>query len=194
MSKKKIFNLIELVIQVLLILSMVLLKTVELSSYSSTKFSSSTTTTYLSILEYSFLEANYMGYIALGLMGLNVILCLTSIFGNSTDRDGTLHVILPMITIFFGTWIFSVGYSKYYDDLLLNHTHKILGIACLFVIVILAIIKRSSFVAPVKSRHSTTIIQEASKADELKKYKELLDQGVISQEEFDAKKKQLLGL
>lgn len=33
-----------------------------------------------------------------------------------------------------------------------------------------------------------------SEADELKKYKELLDSGVISQEEFDAKKKQLLGL
>ena len=34
----------------------------------------------------------------------------------------------------------------------------------------------------------------ASNADELKKYKELLDSGVITQEEFDAKKKQLLGL
>lgn len=33
-----------------------------------------------------------------------------------------------------------------------------------------------------------------SAADELKKYKELLDSGVITQEEFDAKKKQLLGL
>ena len=33
-----------------------------------------------------------------------------------------------------------------------------------------------------------------SNADELKKYKELLDSGVITQEEFDAKKKQLLGL
>ena len=31
-------------------------------------------------------------------------------------------------------------------------------------------------------------------ADELKKFKELLDSGVITQEEFDAKKKQLLGL
>ena len=31
-------------------------------------------------------------------------------------------------------------------------------------------------------------------ADELKKYKELLDSGVITQEEFNAKKKQLLGL
>ena len=33
-----------------------------------------------------------------------------------------------------------------------------------------------------------------SNADELKKYKELLDSGVITQEEFDAKKKQLLRL
>ena len=33
-----------------------------------------------------------------------------------------------------------------------------------------------------------------SNADELKKYKELFDGGVITQEEFDAKKKQLLGL
>lgn len=42
----------------------------------------------------------------------------------------------------------------------------------------------------------TTIKQEvsASNADELKKYKELLDMGAITQEEFDAKKKQLLGL
>lgn len=33
-----------------------------------------------------------------------------------------------------------------------------------------------------------------SAADELKKFKELLDLGIITQEEFDAKKKQLLGL
>ena len=43
---------------------------------------------------------------------------------------------------------------------------------------------------------TTTIKQEIpqSNADELKKYKELLDGGVITQEEFDKKKKQLLGL
>ena len=42
----------------------------------------------------------------------------------------------------------------------------------------------------------TTIKQEIqqSDADELKKYKELLDSGIITQEEFDAKKKQLLGV
>ena len=34
----------------------------------------------------------------------------------------------------------------------------------------------------------------ADSADQIAKYKDLLDKGVISQEEFDAKKKQLLGL
>lgn len=38
------------------------------------------------------------------------------------------------------------------------------------------------------------VLNNQSNADELKKYKELLDGGVITQEEFDAKKKQLLGL
>ena len=40
------------------------------------------------------------------------------------------------------------------------------------------------------------IIQDTqpSQADELMKFKKLLDQGVITQKEFDAKKKQLLGL
>lgn len=37
-------------------------------------------------------------------------------------------------------------------------------------------------------------VQQISTADELKKYKELLDIGVLTQEEFDVKKKQLLGL
>ena len=38
----------------------------------------------------------------------------------------------------------------------------------------------------------TVVKQDISNADELKKYKDLLDSGIITQEEFDAKKKQLL--
>jgi len=44
------------------------------------------------------------------------------------------------------------------------------------------------------SINSKTETVNQSNADELKKYKELLDQGIISQEEFNAKKSQLLGL
>ena len=44
------------------------------------------------------------------------------------------------------------------------------------------------------TKTAPTVIQQISAADELKKFKELLDMGIITQEEFDAKKKQLLGL
>lgn len=39
-----------------------------------------------------------------------------------------------------------------------------------------------------------TVINATSAADELKKFKDLLDAGIITQDEFDAKKKELLGL
>lgn len=46
-----------------------------------------------------------------------------------------------------------------------------------------------------QQKNAPVVVASAvSPADELKKFKELLDMGIISQEEFDAKKKQLLGL
>ncbi len=48
-----------------------------------------------------------------------------------------------------------------------------------------------------ENNNAPTVIQNTvsqSNADELKKYKDLLDSGVITQEEFEAKKKQILGL
>lgn len=45
-----------------------------------------------------------------------------------------------------------------------------------------------------RSRNKGAVVQQVSPAEELKKFKELLDIGVISQAEFDAKKKQILGL
>ena len=45
-----------------------------------------------------------------------------------------------------------------------------------------------------KNPHPSITTQALSPAEELKKFKELLDMGIITQEEFDTKKKQLLGL
>lgn len=46
------------------------------------------------------------------------------------------------------------------------------------------------------NKENKVVIQQASEssAEQLKSFKDLLDSGVITQEEFDAKKKQLLGL
>lgn len=49
-------------------------------------------------------------------------------------------------------------------------------------------------VVQIESSKNAKTTTTTSSADELKKYKELLDMGVINQEEFDIKKKQLLGL
>lgn len=45
-----------------------------------------------------------------------------------------------------------------------------------------------------RKRSEKPTVAALSPADEIKKFKDLLDQGIITQEEFDAKKKQLLGL
>ncbi len=46
----------------------------------------------------------------------------------------------------------------------------------------------------IEKNTAPTVVRQATVADELRKYKELLDMGVISQEEFELKKRQLLGL
>lgn len=45
-----------------------------------------------------------------------------------------------------------------------------------------------------KAKQPTMVVNSGSAADEILKFKELLDMGVITQEEFDTKKSQLLGL
>ncbi len=78
----------------------------------------------------------------------------------------------------------SSGRIKFYDIENQEQMHKILSEL---------LIKRQE-----KDRNQETNVvkQEIPKsnADELKKFKDLLDNGVITQEEFDEKKKQLLGL
>lgn len=56
-------------------------------------------------------------------------------------------------------------------------------------------IATGEIVVPVEFRPKAPgAVSQLSTADEIKKYKELLDAGTITQAEFDAKKKQLLGL
>ena len=57
----------------------------------------------------------------------------------------------------------------------------------------LVTLTKEEFETERNAKNSPTI-QALSPAEELKKFKDLLDAGIITQEEFDAKKKQLLGL
>lgn len=61
---------------------------------------------------------------------------------------------------------------------------------------IIAETKRSASVPNAASAHTaaTPVQPQSSPVEEIRKYKALLDDGIISQEEFESKKKQLLGL
>ena len=58
--------------------------------------------------------------------------------------------------------------------------------------IIVAFIKNK--IEEIKNAPVGGIVQQVSPAEELKKFKELLEVGIITQEEFDVKKKELLGL
>ena len=99
-----------------------------------------------------------------------------------------VFMILPQIHANNGDWFFKFYYSA--TPIVGYWLVVILSIA----VVIIDVYKRSPKVANAPVAVKTNVIQVNSNADELKKYKDLLDSGIISQEEFEAKKKQLLGL
>ena len=187
LSKKKLFNLVELIIQALLLISTFTIQSITMVSHSY----SSTTVAKTSIIGYAVVSgAMFLVFIPIIIMFVNTILCSVSVFGNSADKDGKMHVALPISNLIYGFWIINAISAD------VNSVYKAFWIISLLIITILAIIKRTSFVVPKEEKQPQIInnIQEKSSADELKKFKELLDSGIISQEEFDEKKKQLLGL
>ncbi len=52
----------------------------------------------------------------------------------------------------------------------------------------------NEYKANANNKSSVQVVNQVSGADELKKYKELMNTGIITEEEFEAKKKQILGL
>lgn len=140
--------------------------------------------------------------LSLGSIALCILTSLASIIRKSNDRDGLLHLFLPILPIFsffsFAGMLelssnIKDGYFNIFDYSDMFQT--VLGI--LGVVFLLAFVKRSKLFNRKDALKVEIAGQQhvpASNADELKKYKELLDSGVISQEEFNAKKKQLLDL
>lgn len=186
LGKKKLVNLIELIVQALLLVSTFAIQSIEIVSHSY----NSTTVSKMSVVGYAVISgAMFLVFIPIIIMFVNTVLCSVSVFGNSTDKDGKIHIALPIANLIYGLWIINAISAD------VNSAYKAFWIICLIIISVLAILKRTSFVIPKEDNTSQqVIIQETSNADELKKYKDLLDSGVITQEEFDEKKKQLLGL
>ena len=78
-----------------------------------------------------------------------------------------------------------------YEISVLFYMVLVLSISLLAVSVISYFITRKN---GINERVAVDVVTSTSTPQELEQYKDLLDQGIITQEEFDAKKKQLLGL
>lgn len=133
------------------------------------------------------------------LVFLNIVFSIVGIFKQNAALDSKKFLILPVleIAIYVISYIcaYNVSCRPYYNVLVNNRA----GFSYIFYVEIIIMLfnllvealKRFTNIPYCKfSEHKKT----ASSADELKKFKELFDSGAITQEEFDAKKKQLLGL
>lgn len=126
-----------------------------------------------------------------------IIISGFSIIRKSFHRDSKLHLVIPVLTFF------SFSFLTLFCDVInytapSYHVEKtgatlLLPVSVLLLITfVLALIKRS------KSFNPDPVVKvemlQTSSANEIKQYKELLDSGAITQEEYDVKKKELLGL
>ena len=120
------------------------------------------------------------------LWGLNLLMCVFGALSKSKKRDGAMHAILPILLFLFTDWCLLATMKEASGFLLLQ--------GLMFAMVVVAFVKRSRAIVGEAPETVVVANSQSTPADELKKYKELLDSGIITQEEFDAKKKQLLGL
>ncbi|WP_270273774.1 PH domain-containing protein [Enterococcus gallinarum] len=105
------------------------------------------------------------------LIGNNVQSIMVNQINDVTKKTGMLMGTLTIDTL---KETFNVGVDKQTVDRISSSLNEI--------------------IYDLKDNNGTTITAASHVTDEIRKYKELLDDGIITQEEFDAKKKELLGL
>ena len=127
---------------------------------------------------------------------LCAVMCIISIFTKKEHRDSVIHCIVPIVLFVSVNWCMISSGNAGGLDIVKNKFPTGAFEVCLLAIIIIGFVKRSTLIAghPNVNVVNQTPTPTQSQADELKKFKELLDSGIITQEEFDAKKKQLLGL
>ena len=126
-----------------------------------------------------------------------IIISGFSIIRKSFHRDSKLHLVIPVLTFFSFSFLTlfcdAINYSAPSYHVEKTGATPLLPVGVLLLITfVLALIKRS------KSFNPDPVVKvemlQTSSANEIKQYKELLDSGAITQEEYDVKKKELLGL
>ena len=194
-TKKKMLNLVELIMQVVLMISYFIIPSIRVYSYGPG-------ITY-TVWDYCADFGEWLGFILLLFSMVNIIMCLVSVFGNATDKDGKSHIVMPLINLIVGYPLLTLTSNADGNVIDIDTAYVIVAFLLLIAIVVLSIVKRTSVGVQrveddeqLSSSNVSEGLHNANKDDleDLKKLKELLDMGAITQEEFDAKKKELLGL
>ena len=103
------------------------------------------------------------------------------------------HTATMVIFLFYSCSIAEVDEISYRYEYGINWMSYII-IAINLIVLTLAILLKMGKVDKLPIKKQIVVKEQKESADDLLAYKELLDSGVISQEEFDLKKKQILGL
>lgn len=198
--QRKILNLLEIVVTIILLIFLCT------ATYTNISYNPEFTWAIekeFNIGNYTYLDYalsvdfKYLSLPLFSMIFINLISTIVSLF-SKTEKISKIHTLvdslLPIFTVIVGLMAFRfIGVGAGYTGTP-NPTFKIIAILMLILIAILGVLKAKFF----KQNTTTTIINETqvevSDADELKKYKDLLDSGVITQEEFNEKKKQLLDI
>lgn len=103
------------------------------------------------------------------------------ILGMGLPELSMLFLFSLVIAIVFCVICLKIGANKGYNPALCGVLGFFLGVIGLIVVAVLP------------NKKIDQAIMQSTEADSLMKYKELLDQGIITQEEFDRKKNEILG-
>ena len=191
--KKKIANIIELILVVITFIVLITSTVVAYPTQAQDIQNLAPNEVYTSVGVITMMSEGLLIYPMYFFYVVIAIMCIISIFTNSKHREGVMHSIVAVL------WFISINVNI---GLLGGHVAwklhsfegfpvKMFEILALGVLVI-GFAKRSSLIVGVAEQKVVNV--ELSKADELAKFKDLLDKGAITQEEFEVKKKQLLGL
>ena len=131
--------------------------------------------------------------VTFGLFVATAFLCLLSLLNKKKGPDSVVHSALPICLFAWLHFIISAN-MKSLDTIYSNTFPMALFNTYMIAVVVISFIKRTKLIAGEEVNQPANTITASTNADELKKYKNLLDSGAITQEEYDIKKKELLNL
>ena len=133
-------------------------------------------------------------WLLLGMIIVNIIVSVITIFKENEFLNQKQMVVLPIIILVLYVilcfWGNSYSMTFEYNG---EIRHASAGLGILFYVE-LVFFSGNVIIEFAKQFLDMPYCKENSTTEELKKYKELFDSGVITRDEFDVKKKQLLGL